>query len=205
MARNTPLPCGERGIVLPVVLVMLLLMTVTVTLLMRRGTVDELLASNVRQITTLDTAAQHALRTCERLLWAAPPGVPVAAPGDPLPPTVVTAPVRAPAAASPAPAWRSAANADWVALPQADFDDDGNPATPSPVSAAACLFEDAGVELERVKRDASNTATGFNLDDTWRKYRITAEVQGRLDFAGRPNAFGRAQAEIRMNVIAPPS
>lgn len=191
----------QRGIVLPVVLVMLLLMTVTVTLLMRRGTVDELLASNVRQVTTLDTAAQHALRTCERLLWVAPPGVPVV-PGDPLPPSVVVAPVRPPApAASPAPAWRTSVAGDWVALPVADFDDDGDAATPSPVSAALCLFEDATAELEVVT--AYLPGGTLNLDGTWRKYRITAEVQGRLDWAGRPNAFGRAQAEIRMNVVAP--
>jgi hypothetical protein len=194
---------AERGIVLPVVLVMLLLMTVTVTLLMRRGAVDELIASNVRQVTTLDTAAQHALRTCERLLWVSPPGVPVAI-GDPLPPTVVPATVRPPApTASPPPAWRTAAAADWVALPPADFDDDGNAITPSPVSAALCLFEDASAELELVKSNVSTTATGLNLDNTWRKYRITAEVQGRLDWAGRPNAFGRAQSEVRMNVVGP--
>lgn len=183
---------------MPVVLVMLLLMTITVTLLMRRGTVDELLASNVRQVTTLDTAAQHALRTCERLLWVSPPGVPVTA-GDPLPPTTVPAPVRAPApAVSPDPAWRAVAGANWVALPPDDFDDDGDPATPSPVAAAACLFEDARDELELITPNVSNTASGLNLDNTWRKYRITAEVQGRV-----ANSFGRAQAEVRMNVVGP--
>lgn len=193
----------ERGIVLPVVLVMLLLMTVTVTLLMRRGTVDELIASNVRQVTTLDTAAQQALRTCERLLWVSPPGVPVTA-GDPLPPTTVVAPVRPPPpAAGPAPAWRSSAAGDWVALPVADFDDDGDAATPSPVSAATCLFEDASAELELITTNVSNVATGLNLDNTWRKYRVTAEVRGRLDVFGQPNAIGRAQAEVRMNVVGP--
>ncbi len=157
---------GERGIVLPVVLVMLLLMTITVLFLMRRGTVDELLASNVRQVTTLDTAAQFALRTCERFLWVSPPGIAPAA-GDPNPPPVVVAP-----AANATAAWL--VNANWtnsgVTLPAADFG-------------------------PGVVGNVSNTSTGLNLDGTWRKYRITAEVQGN------GNTFSRAQAEVRMNVV----
>ena len=172
----------ERGIVLPMVLVMLLLMTITVLFLMRRGTVDELLASNVRQVTTLDTAAQFALRTCERLLWVSPPGIAPAA-GDPNPPPVVVAP--APNATA---AWRD--NANWnnsgVTLPTADFG--------AGVTAARCLFEDASAELEINVGNVSNTSTGLNLDGTWRKYRITAEVVGN-------GTFSRAQAEVRMNVV----
>jgi Tfp pilus assembly protein PilX len=167
------------------VLVMLLLMTITVLFLMRRGTVDELLASNVRQVTTLDTAAQLALRTCERWLWVSPPGIAPAA-GDPNPPPVVTAP-----AANATAAWQ--VNANWtnagVTLPAADFDPTG-----TAVTAARCLFEDASAELEINVGNVSNTATGLNLDGTWRKYRITAEVVGN-------GTFARAQAEVRMNVV----
>lgn len=174
----------QVGIVLPVVLVMLLLMTITVLLLMRRGTVDELLASNVRQITTLDTAAQFALRSCERWLWVSPPGIQPAA-GAPTPPKVVVAPAAADTAA-----WRNSANAaDWATLPAASFG--------AGVTAAACLFEDASAELEINVSNVSNTSTGLNLDGTWRKYRITAEVQGN------GNTVGRAQAEVRMNVVGP--
>lgn len=174
----------ERGIVLPVVLVMLLLMTITVLLLMRRGTVDELLASNVRQITTLDTAAQFALRSCERWLWVSPPGVAPAA-GAPTPPKTVVAP-----AAGDTAAWRNGSNAaDWATLPAGSF----GPG----VTAASCLFEDASAELEVNVSNVSNTSTGLNLDGTWRKYRITAEVQGT------GNTVGRAQAEVRMNVVGP--
>jgi hypothetical protein len=173
----------ERGIVLPVVLVMLLLMTVTVLLLMRRGTVDELLASNVRQVVAMDTAAQFALRTCERLMWLSPPGL-APAPGNPNPPPVVPSP----AAGDPA-AWRDAANWDpatnrSLALPAADLG----------VADVRCLFEDATGELEV---NVSTTKTGpnqLNLDGTWRKFRVTAEV--RSD----GGTFGRAQAEVRMNL-----
>jgi len=91
---------AERGVVLPVVLVMLLLMTITVLFLMRRSTVDELLASNVRQIVTLETATQFALRSCERWLWVSVPGLAPRA-GDPDPPAVVTAPAPTATAAGP--------------------------------------------------------------------------------------------------------
>jgi type IV pilus assembly protein PilX len=181
--RYTRANRAERGIVLPVVLVMLLLMTVTVLFLMRRGAVDELLASNVRQVTTLDTAAQYALRTCERLLWASPPGIAPQA-GAPNPPPTMMAP-----AANATAAWRGSAN--WansaLTLPVTDF----GPG----VVTAQCLIEDAGNELEIITDNVRGDANSLQLDGTWRKYRITAEV------TGNDNTFGRAQAEVRMNVI----
>jgi hypothetical protein len=173
---------GGRGFVLPTVLVMLLLMTLVVTTLIRRGTLDELLASNVRQITTLDTAAQLALRNCERLLWAAPPGI-VPEAGMPNPPPVVPA-----AAAGATAVWLTAAG--WtnagVTLPLADFN--------ANLDAAACLFEDATSELEVMSVGPSGPSNSLGLESTWRKYRITAEVRSGT-------AFGRAQAEVRMNVF----
>ncbi len=174
---------SQRGIVLPVVLVMLMLMTITVLFLMRRGTVDELLASNVRQVTTMDTAAQFALRTCERLLWVSPPGIEPES-GAPEPPRIVTAP-----AATAAAAWRG--NTNWtngsVDLPAADFG--------AGVVAARCLYEDALNELELTTENVSTTENGLSLEGTWRKYRITAEV------VGPDSTFGRAQVEVRMNVL----
>jgi len=174
----------QRGIVLPVVLVMLLLMTITVLFLMRRGTVDELLAANVREITTLETAAQFALRSCERWLAVSVPGL-QPRPGDPDPPPVVPAPAAAANAA-----WRT--NANWtgsgVTLPAGRF----GPG----VTAVRCLIEDATAELELVTGLTRNIPTGMTLEPDWRKFRITAEVVGN-------NVIGRAQSEVRMPV--PPS
>jgi len=172
---------AERGVVLPVVLVMLLLMTITVLFLMRRSTVDELLASNVRQIVTLETTTQFALRSCERWLWVSVPGLAPRA-GDPDPPAVVTAP--APTATA---AWRVGAN--WtdfgVTLPAARFG--------AGVTAVRCLFEDATAELELLTSLTPTTATGMTLEPDWRKFRITAEVVG-------DNTVSRAQTEVRMQV-----
>ena len=219
-----------RGIVLPVVLVMLLMMTVTVIFLMRRGTVDERIAFNVREVVSLDSAAQYALRTCERHLWASPPDVTVA-PGAPNPPK--TLPVCAPgdarshciarcadnadqphcrpgcdtnpaqsfctprnmAGGTPAPAWRNTAfNADWQQLGAnaAEIEELFGVG----VVAARCLFEEATHEVEVVQASPSGPAGSLaNVPAAaWRKYRITAEVEGR------DAMIGRAQAEIRLAV-----
>lgn len=173
----------QHGIVLPVVLVMLLLMTITVLLLMRRGTVDELLASNVRQVVALDTAAQFALRSCEQLLWVSPPGL-APAPGNPDPPPVVPAP-----AANATAAWRD--NSNWDPSTNRSL---GLPAAELGVDDARCLIEDATGELEVNVFTKEAGENQLKLDGTWRKFRITAEVRGG------GGTFGRAQAEVRMNL-----
>jgi Tfp pilus assembly protein PilX len=177
----------QRGFVLPVVLVMLVLMTTVVLYVMRRGVVDERMASNVRGITTVDTAAQYALRWCELWVWTSPPGI---APetGRPNPPRTMLAPVSTATAA-----WRNSDN--WpagvadrsVALPATAM------SVPD-VTAARCLIEDASAELE-----LGPELTGNRLEfaNTWRKYRLTAEVEAPGPGGQR---LARAQSEIRMNV-----
>ena len=219
-----------RGIVLPVVLVMLLLMTVTVIFLMRRGTVDERIAFNVREVVSLDSAAQFALRTCERHLWASPPGITLAT-GAPPPPNALAACApgdtrshciarcadnadqphcrpgcdtnsaqsfctpRNMAGGTPAPAWRNSDfSGDWQPL-------GANAAQVldlfgAGIVAARCLFEDATHEVEIVPSDPLAPPNSLNgvPPGAWRKYRITAEVEGR------DAIVGRAQAEIRLAV-----
>lgn len=185
---------AQRGIVLPVVLVMLLLMTVTVLLLMRRGAVDELLASNVRQVVSMESAAQFALRGCERLFWRSPPGIAPTA-GNPLPPPAVCVP---PVIGGVACArtetdrtrtqWREPANDPfWVTLPVASL---GNG-----VAAARCLVEDASGELELLRQTKDTSEIDKIVpDESWRKFRITVEVQSEA------GTFARAQSEVRRNL-----
>jgi hypothetical protein len=187
---NGPRVAGrwQRGIVLPVVLVMLLMMTVTVIFLMRRGTVDEKIAFNVRQVTTLDTATQFALRTCERLLWVSPPGVPTAT-GQPSPPAVVTAPASGNTAA-----WRDGTN--WTGnavVLGATATEIGNLFGPG-IDSARCLFEDAVAELNVMNDTPPGNANTMLPGDAWRKYRITAEV------VGTSGTVGRAQTEVRLAI-----
>jgi Tfp pilus assembly protein PilX len=177
----------QRGIVLPVVLVMLVLMTTVVLYLMRRGVVDERMASNVRGITTVDTAAQYALRWCELWLWTSPPGIAPQA-GRPNPPRTMLAPANSATAA-----WRDSANWPGGASDRS-VDLPATAMSVPDVTVARCLIEDASAELE-----LGSELTGNRLEfaNTWRKYRVTAEV-------GAPGPGGqriaRAQSEIRMNV-----
>lgn len=192
--RLLPLRNRERGIVLPVVLVMLLLMTVTVLLLMRRGAVDELLASNVRQVVSMETSAQFALRMCERRFWKSPPGIAPAV-GDPDPPPTVCVPpvVGASACArtetdSARTQWREPANDPfWMPLPVTLLGDG--------VAGARCLIEDASGELELTKPTDPTTAIDKIVpEESWRKFRITVEVRSQA------GTFARAQAEVRRNL-----
>jgi hypothetical protein len=175
----------QRGIVLPVVLVMLVLMTTVVLYLMRRGAVDERMAANFRDITTVDTAVHLVLRRCELLLWVSPPGL-APVPPRPNPPPVIPAPV-APAAA----AWQVDANWTNSSVAIGASTAQVNALMPG-VDEARCLIEDATDEL-----DIGALSDGNRLDSArqWRKYRITAEVQGAGAGALR---LARAQSEMRM-------
>ncbi|MCX8003459.1 MAG: hypothetical protein N2688_00635 [Burkholderiaceae bacterium] len=172
-----------RGIVLPVVLVLLVAVTVVTLYVIRRGKVDERLAANVRATVTLDTAATYALRYCERWVLLSPPGL-EPLPGRPTPPRAVAAP---PATAT-APAWRDAALwSQAVTLNTADLGPE--------VADARCLIEDATAELETAAESpATGNNNGLAFEGQFRKYRITVEVTG----AGIWNpAVARAQSELR--------
>jgi len=170
-----------KGIVLPVVLIMLVLMTVVVLFFARRGTIDERLASNVRQVVSLDAAAQYALRRCEWWLWLAPPEI---ATTNGMPNPRVANMVVGDTWETVN--WSTEANVldatvvDWVAN--------------AGVQQAQCLFEDARADLEMSPFDDGQST--IPLPNTWRKYRITAEVQT----AGFNVLTGRAQTEVRMRL-----
>ncbi len=176
----------QPGFVLPIVLVMLVVMTTVVLFLLRRGTVDERLAANVRGVVTMETAASYALRYCELWLWVSPPGVDPQ-PGRPAPPRVIAAPPST----APQPAWLSA---DWTAeavtLPAGELGND--------VTRGQCLIEDATDELERnLEMLDPRSNSGMAFDQGFRKYRITVEVEGPGPGGAR---VARAQSEVRMYV-----
>ncbi len=160
---------------LPVVLVMLVLMTTAVLFMMKRSTLDERLAGNVRAIVTTETTANHILRYCELVLWHFPPGV------SATPPPLVVAPSSGGTAA-----WQSAANwapANTIAFPATELG--------AGVTAARCLIEDASAELDVLVADGMDPAVD------WRKYRITAEAVGASDVLSLA-PVARAQSEVRM-------
>ena len=85
------------GVVLPVVLVVLTVLTGLVVTQVRRGALDERLAGNTRETVNLDGAAQTVLRWCEARVILAP---------------LNTVTVQPAADDTQLPAWRVAANWD---------------------------------------------------------------------------------------------
>lgn len=164
-----PLP-GQRGLVLPVVLILLVVVTTIVVAQMKRGLLDERLATSLRSNAVSDSAVQTVLRWCELRLTSAP-----------LETLAIAAPVRT---AMAVPAWRVAAN--WTAANTFRFTGVFLPG----VNDNACLIERADGELA-----ASISDTGFAADpsdrERWLKFRVTARVQ--RDSGG----FDFAQSEVR--------
>lgn len=59
---------SERGVILPIVLVMLMVVTTLVLTQVKRGTVDERLAGNWSRVVSGETAAESLLRLCEHVV-----------------------------------------------------------------------------------------------------------------------------------------
>ena len=57
----------QRGVILPIVLVVMMVVTTLVITQVRRGTVDERLAGNWSRVVSGETAAESLLRMCEHL------------------------------------------------------------------------------------------------------------------------------------------
>lgn len=185
-----------NGFVLPVVLVMLVVMTTVVLFTMRRGTVDERLAANVRGLVTVDAAATYVLRYCELMLTLSPPGR-TPDPGMPPPPRVILAPPQ-----GDPPAWRAALNwdmngmnplANTIVWDRALLNQLG---APEDVSRAECLIEDASAELEVQSVSGPNVRNNApELPAEFQKFRITVELEGPGPGGIR---IARAQSELRM-------
>jgi hypothetical protein len=160
-ARRLPQSRRSHGVVLPVVLVILVIITALVVTQVRRTTIDQRMAANAQESVALEAAAKAVLGWCEVEVQRANRGLGGNAP------RTMTAPI-APAAA----AWRTAAN--WTASSY-------TPATGAALlagisGAPQCLIEEATDELEGGISNDNDRGTG-GRDCRWRKYRTTAQVQ----------------------------
>lgn len=174
-----------NGVVLPVVLVVLTVLTGLVVTQIRRAALDERLAGNTRESVQLDSAVQTVLRWCEARV--------IAAPLD----TVVIQPNTSTAAA---PVWRALVN--WTTDTNS-LNFTGANLLPGINANPSCVIEDATCEL--TPPVSGRPMSGCNgIDPRWRKFRITAQVStpapdmvtGFLGVAG--NRFVFAQSEIRV-------
>ncbi len=139
----------QQGIVLPIVLIMMVILTSLVITQVRRSTVDQALAVNSREYAFAEAAVQTVLRRCESELLAV---------GE----------AAAPAVGNPA--WRDPAAWETKTLrPDADL------AVNFPaVNAYGCLLENATDEMPPASTPDRLSAEA--RDDGMRKYRVTARV-----------------------------
>lgn len=186
-ARPAVMRRRSAGVVLPIVLVILTVLTGLVVTQIRRSTIDERLAANTRETVVLDSAVQTALRWCEAQI--------VSAPND-----TVTIPVNIDAPGVPP--W-TPTNATWNndALTLNFVLSNLLPGSPTdPV----CIIEDATCELLPPISPTGQNGGGCNgIDDRWRKFRITARMQtDAADLMGALNARRSmfAQSEIRLYI-----
>jgi hypothetical protein len=139
----------QQGIVLPIVLVMMVILTSLVISQVRRGTVDQRLAVNSRDYAFAEAALQTVLRRCEAELLEV---------GD----------AAAPAVGNPA--WRDPN--EW-ATKTLELDSDDAVAFPA-VENYGCLLENATDEMPPAITSSNLSDESRNED--MRKYRITARV-----------------------------
>jgi hypothetical protein len=165
------------GVVLPVVLVILTVLTGLVVTQVRRGTTDERLAANARESVQLDGAAQTVLRICEESVVRTPFNI-VNVVGN-----------------ATTPAWHIAGN--WADA--SSFNVTGMTLVPGMSGDPACVIEDATSELQlHFGRRGIGEAGGVTIDPRWRKYRITARI--RIDAPDLPGGVREmmSQSELRL-------
>jgi hypothetical protein len=171
---------NQRGVILPIVLVVMMVVTTLVITHVKRGIVDERLAANWSSSIASSTATESILRMCElRVLTVERHGW-----DTPLPSAQFNQ--------NGIPAWRSNVAANLVkTVPPADL--------PNGVSSAVCIIENATEELTPDINLASGNEQNrgrSGIEPNLRKYRFTSV----LTFPDS-TAFGavtyRSQSEIR--------
>ena len=176
------------GVVLPVVLVVLTILTGLVVTQIRRSAVDERLAANTRESVQLDSSVQTVLRWCEARITLAPQTTATVAPG-----TAATAPPWASSFGQLDDHGEYRSNFSWWRRPAAGLNAD-----------PSCVIENATCELAPPISPTGQVGSralasgGGELDPRWRKFRITARVSTPAPDMIGGNRFTFAQSELRL-------
>ena len=174
---------ASRGVVLPIVLVVLVVMTTLVITQVKRATVDERLAGNTSRTIAGEAMAQSLLRYCEAELQREPrlwDGV-----------------VRS-TDFTTTPAHRSGV---WTQTADVITMDASLTPTGTQANVSQCIIEDATSEL-----GCTNTQTRTNMGEEgclnryFRKYRITSRVIVDDSTAFLTRSF-LSQSELRLSVF----
>lgn len=181
--RRTAVPHRMIGVVLPVVLVVLTVLTGLIVTQIRRNTMDERLAANTRETVQLDNSVQTVLRWCEARIALEPQR------------TITVA-----ASTTAQTAW-SLSSPNWANATSLDFA--GGAALLGLNADPSCVIEDATCELAPPisptgQVGASACPGNGDLDPRWRKFRVTSRVFATSpDFiAGTRPMF--SQSELRL-------
>jgi Tfp pilus assembly protein PilX len=169
----------SRGVVLPVVLVILTILTGLVVTQLQRNTIDERLAANARETLMIDGALQTALRWCEYRVTVRPRETQLAA-GD-----------------GTTPAWNIAAN--WGDATSLNFT--GMVLVAGAALEPACVIEDVTDELVPVTTGRSGRVEArAGIDPRFRKYRVTARVRVAAPEMANGWREMMAQSDLRLYI-----
>ena len=182
--RHRQAPNRMHGVVLPIVLVVLTVLTGLIVTQIRRSTVDERLAANTRESVQLDNSVQTVLRWCELHITLQPQGTKTVA--------------RSTAALT---AWKPG-SPNWADSESLNFTG-GAGLLPGLNADPSCVIEDATCELQQAVSPTGQVGNSScpgngDLDSRWRKFRLTAGISTPSpDFAGG-NRFTYSQSELRL-------
>lgn len=172
------------GVVLPVVLVVLTVLTGLIVTQIRRNAIDERLAANTRETVQLDNAVQTVLRWCEAKMTLDPQGT------------------KTVAASTPAQTAWNRGSPNWADTESLNFTGPAGLGVPLSVDPA-CVIEDATCELmppisPTGQIGASACPGNGDLDPRWRKFRLTSRVMTPSpDFVGGDRVMF-TQSELRL-------
>lgn len=172
----------QRGVVLPIVLVVMMVVTMLVVTQVRRGTVDERLAGNWSRAISGQTAAESLVRYCEAHLFANQ-----------------FAEARGWKNRVPSENYTNLNQSAWSAgIPLTDRITFAADILPQQGATATCIVEDATSELVgSIFQQVSGTPGGAGITDPYLwKYRITVLLT-LPDATAFGNVVYRAQSEIR--------
>jgi hypothetical protein len=170
-----------RGVVLPITVVILMILTGLVVAQFHRSALDERLAGNARETVQLDGAVQSVLRWCEARISLHPFETVTVPPGN----------------EATAPAWRQPAN--WLAGNSLRFSAAAEELLGITLAEAGCVIEDATCELAPPVSPTGQPATGCNgIDERWRKFRITARASTPASDLPGGERFMFTQSELRL-------
>lgn len=170
---------AQRGVVLPIVLVVLMVVTMLVITQVRRGTVDERLAGNWSRAVSGQAAAESLLRYCEAEVFSTEDKL-VA---------WQTNGVKA-EDFDTTPAWQSVlAPADTIQI--------GANLLPAQATGAVCVVENADIELGLVENQRNNSeGLSGGAERNLHKLRFTMSVTF-ADSTAFGSATYSAQSEVR--------